>query len=29
MDNLFGKPATKLHLQRVLTKRALDEVANA
>ena len=25
MDNLFGRPATKLHLQRVLTKRALDE----
>lgn len=27
MDNLFGKPATKLHLQKVLTKRALDEAA--
>ena len=25
MDNLFGKPATKLHLQKVLTRRALDE----
>lgn len=25
MDNLFGRPATKLHLQRVLTGRALDE----
>ena len=25
MDNLFGRPATKLHLQRVLTRRALDE----
>jgi CO/xanthine dehydrogenase FAD-binding subunit len=22
MDNLFGRPATKLHLQRVLTRRA-------
>ena len=26
MDNLMGKPATKLHWQRVLTKRALDEI---
>ena len=25
MDNLFGRPATKLHLQKVLTRRALDE----
>jgi CO/xanthine dehydrogenase FAD-binding subunit len=24
MDNLLGSPATKLHLQRVLTGRALD-----
>ncbi len=24
IDNLFGTPATKLHLQRVLTQRALD-----
>ena len=27
MDNLSGKPATKLHWQRVLTKRALDDIA--
>lgn len=27
MDNLFGKPATKLHLQKVLTRRAIDEAA--
>ena len=26
MDNLSGKPATKLHWQRVLTKRALDDI---
>jgi CO/xanthine dehydrogenase FAD-binding subunit len=25
MDNTFGSPATKLHLQRVLTQRALDK----
>jgi aerobic carbon-monoxide dehydrogenase medium subunit len=25
IDNIFGKPATKLHLQRVLTQRALDQ----
>jgi carbon-monoxide dehydrogenase medium subunit len=25
IDNIFGKPATKLHLQRVLTSRALDK----
>ena len=25
IDNIFGKPATKLHLQRVLTERALDK----
>lgn len=25
MDNTFGSPATKLHLQRVLTRRALDK----
>ncbi len=25
IDNIFGKPATKLHLQRVLTRRALDQ----
>jgi aerobic carbon-monoxide dehydrogenase medium subunit len=25
MDNIFGRPATKLHLQRVLTRRALDK----
>jgi len=25
MDNVFGSPATKLHLQRVLTQRALDK----
>jgi carbon-monoxide dehydrogenase medium subunit len=24
IDNMFGSPATKLHLQRVLTQRALD-----
>jgi carbon-monoxide dehydrogenase medium subunit len=24
IDNTFGRPATKLHLQRVLTRRALD-----
>ena len=24
IDNTFGSPATKLHLQRVLTRRALD-----
>jgi carbon-monoxide dehydrogenase medium subunit len=24
IDNIFGSPATKLHLQRVLTQRALD-----
>jgi CO/xanthine dehydrogenase FAD-binding subunit len=23
IDNIFGRPATKLHLQRVLTRRAL------
>jgi CO/xanthine dehydrogenase FAD-binding subunit len=23
IDNIFGRPATKLHLQRVLTQRAL------
>lgn len=28
MDNPMGKPATKLHWQRVLTKRAFDDVAN-
>lgn len=27
MDNLMGKPATKLHWQRVLTKRALEAIA--
>ncbi len=27
MDNLMGKPATKLHWQRVLTRRALDEIS--
>ena len=27
MDNTLGKPATKLHWQRVLTRRALDEIA--
>ena len=27
MDNSLGKPATKLHWQRVLTRRALDEIA--
>ncbi len=27
MDNLHGKPATKLHWQRVLTRRALEEMA--
>ncbi len=27
MDNILGKPATKLHWQRVLTKRALEEIA--
>ncbi len=26
MDNLAGKPATKLHWQRVLTRRALDDI---
>ncbi len=26
MDNLLGKPATKLHWQRVLTRRAIDEI---
>jgi carbon-monoxide dehydrogenase medium subunit len=26
MTNLFGSAATKLHLQRVLTKRALDDI---
>jgi CO/xanthine dehydrogenase FAD-binding subunit len=25
IDNTFGAPATKLHLQRVLTQRALDK----
>jgi carbon-monoxide dehydrogenase medium subunit len=25
IDNIFGRPATKLHLQRVLTQRALDK----
>jgi carbon-monoxide dehydrogenase medium subunit len=25
IDNTFGRPATKLHLQRVLTQRALDK----
>jgi aerobic carbon-monoxide dehydrogenase medium subunit len=25
IDNTFGRPATKLHLQRVLTRRALDK----
>jgi xanthine dehydrogenase small subunit len=25
IDNTFGSPATKLHLQRVLTQRALDK----
>jgi aerobic carbon-monoxide dehydrogenase medium subunit len=25
IDNIFGRPATKLHLQRVLTRRALDK----
>ena len=25
IDNIFGSPATKLHLQRVLTRRALDK----
>jgi aerobic carbon-monoxide dehydrogenase medium subunit len=25
IDNTFGSPATKLHLQRVLTERALDK----
>jgi carbon-monoxide dehydrogenase medium subunit len=25
IDNIFGRPATKLHLQRVLTRRALDQ----
>jgi carbon-monoxide dehydrogenase medium subunit len=24
IDNTFGSPATKLHLQRVLTRRAID-----
>jgi carbon-monoxide dehydrogenase medium subunit len=28
MDNLMGKPATKLHWQRVLTKRALDDITS-
>jgi carbon-monoxide dehydrogenase medium subunit len=28
MDNLLGKPATKLHWQRVLTKRALDDIVS-
>jgi carbon-monoxide dehydrogenase medium subunit len=27
IDNIYGKPATKLHLQRVLTRRALDDIA--
>jgi aerobic carbon-monoxide dehydrogenase medium subunit len=27
IDNTFGSPATKLHLQRVLTRRALDRAA--
>ena len=26
MTNLFGSAKTKLHLQRVLTKRALDDI---
>jgi carbon-monoxide dehydrogenase medium subunit len=26
MENLLGKPATKLHWQRVLTRRALDDI---
>jgi CO/xanthine dehydrogenase FAD-binding subunit len=26
IDNTFGRPATKLHLQRVLTRRALAAV---
>lgn len=28
MENLLGKPATKLHWQRVLTRRALDEITS-
>ncbi len=28
MDNLLGKPATKLHWQRVLTRRALDDITS-
>ncbi len=28
MDNQMGKPATKLHWQRVLTRRAFDDITN-
>jgi carbon-monoxide dehydrogenase medium subunit len=27
IDNIYGRPAMKLHLQRVLTRRALDDIA--
>jgi len=28
MENLLGKPATKLHWQRVLTRRAIDDITS-